>query len=221
MEATLTRTPTEEPAPASVPPCERPASYWRETLAPYAQPSLRRALIDLATSAVPFLLLTVAMYALFSVSVPLMLVLSIPAGGFLIRTFIVFHDCTHGSFLPSRAWNRRVGVFCGLLVYTPFHPWRHEHAIHHATAGDLEGRGMGDVETVTVSEYQEMSPLARLGYRLFRNPLVMLGLGPIWALMIEPRFVPGWARKRFGRHILLTDVVLVAVIGTLVAVFGC
>jgi omega-6 fatty acid desaturase (delta-12 desaturase) len=221
MAATLipTQTTAAETDP-SVRPCERPASFWRETLAPYAQASTRRAVIDLATSALPFLLLTVALYSLYSVSVPLMLVLSIPAGGFLIRTFIVFHDCTHGSFLPSRTWNRRVGVFCGLLVYTPFHPWRHEHAIHHATAGDIEARGKGDVDTMTVAEYRALSPLGRLGYRLMRNPLVMLGIGPIWALMIDPRFVPKWARKRFGRHILLTDVVLVTVFGALVALFG-
>ena len=197
-----------------------PPSFWREALAPYAQPDLRRSIIDLLTSVVPFLLLTIAMYALAGVSVPLVLAMSIPAAGFLVRTFIVFHDCTHGSFLPSRDWNRRVGILCGLLVYTPFHPWRFEHAVHHATAGDLEARGKGDVETMTVAEYQAMSWLGRLGYRLMRNPVVMLGVGPIWALMINPRFVPAWARERFARHILLTDVVLVAAIAGLVALFG-
>jgi omega-6 fatty acid desaturase (delta-12 desaturase) len=197
-----------------------PPSFWREALAPYAQPDLRRSILDLLTSVVPFLLLTIAMYALAGVSVPLVLAISVPAAGFLVRTFIVFHDCTHGSFLPSREWNRRVGILCGLLVYTPFHPWRYEHAVHHATAGDLEARGKGDVETITVAEYQAMSRLGRLGYRLMRNPVVMLGLGPIWALMIEPRFVPGWARQRFTRHILLTDIVLVAAVAGLVSLFG-
>jgi omega-6 fatty acid desaturase (delta-12 desaturase) len=179
-----------------------PPSFWRDRLAPYARPSTRSALLDLATSALPYVLLTAAMYALASVSVWLVLLLAIPAGGFLVRTFIVFHDCTHSSFLANRRANNWVGIGAGLLVYTPFHSWRHEHAVHHATAGDLDSRGMGDVDTLTVAEYRSRPWLARIGYRLIRSPFVMLGLGPIWALMIEPRLVPGWARARFWRQIL-------------------
>jgi omega-6 fatty acid desaturase (delta-12 desaturase) len=197
-----------------------PPSYWRETLAPYSRPNLRKSLLDIATSIVPYLALTAAMYAVRGVSAWLVLALAIPASGFLVRTFIVFHDCTHGSFLPSRKWNARVGMLAGLLVYSPFHSWRYEHAVHHATAGDLDSRGTGDVETLTVAEYLGRSRGRRLEYRLFRNPLIMLGVGPIWALMIEPRMVPKWARKRFARHILATDVVLFVVIGALVALFG-
>jgi omega-6 fatty acid desaturase (delta-12 desaturase) len=92
--------------------------------------------------------------------------------------------------------------------------------VHHATAGDLDHRGMGDVDTLTVAEYRALSPSGRLGYRLFRNPLVMLGLGPFWALMIEPRLVPAWARKRFWRVILATDAAIVLVIGGLVLLNG-
>ncbi len=215
MEAATLSTP-----PATARTCESlPPSYWRETLAPYTQPRLGRSVIDVLTSAVPYVLLIVAMYALAPVSAWFVVALSFPAGGFLIRTFIVFHDCTHGSFLASRWWNRWVGIACGLLVYSPFQPWRYEHAVHHATAGDLEARGTGDVETLTVAEYRALSWGGRLGYRLMRNPFVMLGIGPIWALMIEPRFVPRSAR-RFAKPILLTDLVLVAVYGTLVALFG-
>jgi omega-6 fatty acid desaturase (delta-12 desaturase) len=190
-------------------------SFWRERLAPYAQPRASRSVLDLATSVVPYLALTAAMYLLVQVSVVLVLLLSIPAAGFLLRTFIVFHDCTHGSFLPNRTFNKWVGVFCGLLVYTPFHSWRHEHAVHHATAGDLDHRGMGDVDTLTVAEYQALPWLQRLGYRLMRNPFVMLGLGPLWALMIEPRLLPAWSRRRFWRQILATDLVLAVVVGAL------
>ena len=169
-----------------------PPSYWRETLAPYARPDVRRSVLDLLTSVVPYLALTAAMYALADISVWLVLLLAVPAAGFLVRTFIVFHDCTHGSFLPWRKANAWVGKFCGLLVYSPFDCWRHEHAVHHATAGDLEARGTGDVDTLTLAEYLALLEAPpRLEYRLFRNPLVMLGLGPIWALLIEPRFVPG------------------------------
>jgi omega-6 fatty acid desaturase (delta-12 desaturase) len=195
-------------------------SYWRERLGSYAKPRVDLAVLDLATSVVPYVALIAAMYALFHVSLVLVLVLAVPAAGFMLRTFIVFHDCTHGSFLPSRRLNTWVGVVCSVLVFSPFHSWRYEHAVHHATAGDLDQRGMGDVDTITVTEYRGLSWLGRLGYRIMRNPVVLLTLGPLWALMLEPRFVPAWARKRFWRQIIATDIALVAVIGALVVLFG-
>jgi omega-6 fatty acid desaturase (delta-12 desaturase) len=195
-------------------------SFWREQLAPYAKPNVRRALLDVATSVVAYLALTALMYAALSVSVLLVLALAIPAAGFLVRTFIVFHDCTHGSFLPWRRVNTWLGVACGVLVYSPFHSWRYEHAVHHATAGDLDKRGVGDVATLTVAEYAARTRGKRASYRLMRNPLVMLGLGPLWALMIEPRLVPAWARERFGRKIIATDVAVFALLGGLCALFG-
>src|SRR4051794_38869329 len=159
-------------------------SFWRDTLGPYAIPDPRRAAADVATSVLPYLALTALMYALRDVSTALVLVLALPAAGVLGRTFIVFHDCAHGSFVPWGRVNMWLGVGCGLLVYSPFHSWRHEHAVHHATAGDLDRRGMGDVHTLTVAEYANSSAAQRLGYRLMRNPLVMLGLGPLWALIL-------------------------------------
>ena len=192
----------------------------RLALAPYARASARRGVTDVITSAVPYLALTAAMYALAGISPWLSLLLALPSAGFLVRTFIVFHDCSHNSLLPSRRANAWVGAVCGLLVYAPFHSWRHEHAVHHATAGDLDKRGMGDVETWTVAEYVGASWPARLGYRLMRNPLVLLGLGPIWALIIEPRFAPAWARPRFTGKILATDAALVGAVSALVFAFG-
>ena len=168
----------------------------------------------------PYIALIAAMYALLPVSYIAVLVLAVPAAGFLLRTFIVFHDCTHGSFFAGRSANKWVGVICGLIVFTPFHIWRYEHAVHHATAGDLDQRGMGDVDTITLAEYLGRSRLGRLGYRLLRNPFVMLGLGPLWAMMLEPRLVPGWGRQRFWRQIVATDLALVVLIGGLVALFG-
>ncbi len=208
------------PPPAVVVPVDLEPSFWHETLAPYARPDGRRALRGIATSVLPYLLLTGLMYALLGVSPWLVVALAIPATGFLVRTFIVFHDCSHGSYLPWRRANAWLGVACGVLVYSPFHSWRHEHAVHHATAGDLDRRGMGDVDTLTVGEYVALSRGRRLGYRLMRNPLVLLGFGPLWALIIEPRLVPGWARKRFGGKIIATDVALVALLGGLCALAG-
>jgi omega-6 fatty acid desaturase (delta-12 desaturase) len=195
-------------------------SFWRERLAPYAEPRIGRGVLDLATSVVPYLALTAAAYALVHVSYLLALAFAVPAAGFLLRTFIVFHDCAHGSFFPSRTANKWVGIVCGLIVFTPFHIWRHEHAVHHATAGDLDHRGKGDVETLTVAEYLGRSWPGRLGYRIIRNPFLMLSVGPVWAMMLEPRLVPGWAHQRFGRKIVATDVVLVILIGALCALLG-
>ena len=195
-------------------------TLWRETLAPYARPDLRRSLFDVATSVVAYLALTAVMYAALDVSLLLVLVLAVPAAGFLMRTFIVFHDCAHGSFLPWRRANHWLGIACGLVVYSPFHIWRHEHAMHHASAGDLDRRGRGDVETLTVAEWVVLSRPKRLAYRTFRNPLVMLGLGPIWAMMIEPRLVPGWARARFGRSIIATNIALAVLLVGLCGLVG-
>jgi omega-6 fatty acid desaturase (delta-12 desaturase) len=165
------------------------------------------------TSVVPYLALTVGMVFLLDVSYWLVLLVAIPAGGFLLRTFILFHDCAHGSFLPSKRANEALGTFCGLLVYSSFLPWRHEHAVHHATAGDLDRRGVGDVPTYTVAEYNAWPVYKRVGYRLFRNPVIMFGLGPIWALVIRPRLVTKDMRPRLRRSVHLTNLALVVAVG--------
>jgi omega-6 fatty acid desaturase (delta-12 desaturase) len=146
-----------------------PGAFRREDLDAYAQPRVARSLLDLATAVIPYLGLSVAMYFSLRVSYLLVLLLAIPASGFLVRTFILFHDCSHGSLLPWRKANVWLGAFLGLFVYSPFLRWRHDHAIHHATSGDLERRGGGDVRTLTVAEYNALAPRAQLGYRLFRT----------------------------------------------------
>jgi len=186
--------------------------FWRDALAPYAQPHLGRSLLDLATSLVPYLALLVLMYLALDVSYLLVLALAFPAAGFLLRTFIVFHDCAHGSFLPSKRANAWLGTALGLVVYESFLSWRHSHAVHHATAGDLDRRGVGDVHTLTVEEYRASSWRGRLAYRLFRNPLVMFGVGPIYSLVIHPRLVPRSARPRIRRSLIATNVALAAAV---------
>jgi omega-6 fatty acid desaturase (delta-12 desaturase) len=195
-------------------------AFWRDTLAPYTQPRLGRSLVDLATSVVPYLALSVAMYLALSVSYLLTLAIAIPASGFLVRTFILFHDCSHGSFLRSRKANLWLGTALGLLVYSPFLRWRHDHAIHHATSGDLDRRGGGDVRTLTVGEYLALPPRGQLAYRLFRNPLVMFGVGPIFALVIGPRLVARSARPRMRRSVIATNFALVVLVGALCWLMG-
>src|SRR5207245_11692105 len=166
-----------------------PQSSWRELLAPYARAHNGRALLSLATSVVPYLALSSAMYVAMGVSDLLVLAIAIPTAAFLVRTFIVFHDCSHSSFLVSRRVNAWLGTILGLLLYSPFLRWQHDHAVHHATSGDLGRRGVGDIRTLTVAEYSALPWRGRLGYRLVRSPLLMFGLGPIVAMMIGPRFV--------------------------------
>ena len=193
---------------------------WHDTLAAFATPSWHRGLFATATSLVPYLALTVAIYLTLGVSVALTVALTLLAAGFLVRVFIVFHDCTHGSLLPSRRANTMLGTVTGLLVLSPFVRWRHDHAVHHATAGDLDHRGVGDIVTLTVDEYSARPWKARLGYRFVRNPLVMFGLGPIFAMVIGPRIVARDARPRMRRSVLATDAALFVLVGAMCWLIG-
>ncbi len=192
----------------------------KHDLSAYARPDLRRSLLDFCTSVVPYLALSVVMWLTFDVSVWLTIALMVPTAGFLLRTFIVFHDCGHGSFLPTKLLNRWVGRFTALLVWQPYANWRHDHAVHHGTAGDLDRRGQGDVPTWTVREYHERPWHQRLAYRLFRNPLVMFGIGPIWSLMLGPRLSSLEKRKRLRNSITLTNLTLAAAVAAFVVFVG-
>jgi len=200
--------------------CRKSGSDWKVVLAPYTRLRVGRSLIDLATSVVPYVALSALMYMALEVSYLVTLAIAVPAAGFLLRTYILFHDCTHGSFLPSKRANAWLGRVLGLFVYSPFQSWRHNHAVHHATAGDLDRRGVGDVPTLTVAEYRAQPWRQRLGYRLFRNPLVMFGIGPLWAMVVQPRLVSRSARPRNRHSVLVTNVVLVAAVAAVCWALG-
>jgi acyl-lipid omega-6 desaturase (Delta-12 desaturase) len=193
---------------------------WNETLRPFATPCARRGALAIATSAVPYVGLCVLMDRTLSVSPLLTAALVVLAAGFLVRVFVVFHDCAHGSLLPSRRANLLVGSVLGLLVLSPFRRWRHDHAVHHATSGDLDRRGVGDVPTLTIGEYRARSRRGRASYRFMRNPLVMFGLGPVFAMVIGPRIVARDARPRMRNSVLGTDVALLAVVAALCWLMG-
>jgi len=160
------------------------------------------------------------MYLTLPVSYLLVLVLAVPTAGFLVRTYIVFHDCTHGSFLPGRRSNAWLGAALGLIVFTPFAQWRHDHLVHHVTAGDLDRRGTGDVPTLTVAEYQTRPWAGRLAYRLFRNPLVMFGIGPFYSMLIMPRRTNHRDQPRTKRSVRGTNLTLALVVGGLCWLLG-
>jgi omega-6 fatty acid desaturase (delta-12 desaturase) len=216
-------TPTLTLAPAPAPADELiavEAADWRAVLAPYTRSSPRRSALDIVTSVVPYIALWVLMYLSLSVSYLLTLALAVPAAGFAIRSFIVFHDCTHGSFMRTKRANAWVGTTVGLIVFQCFRAWKHEHAIHHATAGDLDRRGVGDVDTLTLAEYECKSRSERLAYRLFRNPLVMFGIGPFIAMLIAPRIPEKGARPRIRNAVYATNAVVVVLIGGLCWLIG-
>jgi omega-6 fatty acid desaturase (delta-12 desaturase) len=172
------------------------------------------------TSVVPFFLLWFLMYELLGVSYLLVLLLAVPAAGFLIRTYILFHDCAHGSFLPSRRANDWLGSALALLVFTPFARWRRDHVKHHATAGDLDRRGFGDVPTLTVAEYDARSWRGHLSYRLFRNPLVMFGIGPMYSMVFQPRWANRDEPAKIRQSTWRTNVALVVAIAGLCWLVG-
>ena len=173
---------------------EKPA--WYASTAEYARADLRKSIWQLANTLVPYFLLLTLMVGSVRQNLPYWVTLFFAVAGsaLYIRIFILFHDCTHGSFLPSPRWNRNLGYLCGTLTFTPFHDWRRSHAGHHLSAGDLDRRGVGDIDLMTVAEYAAASPLKRIAYRLYRNPLLMFGLGPIYIL-----FRNRWPQKGGNR----------------------
>ena len=193
---------------------------WKQAVAAYQNPDLRRSLWQLANSLAPYLALWYLAYRLLAVSYWLTLATTVLAAGFLVRVFIIFHDCGHRSFFKSKTANDTVGFITGILTLTPYFDWRHEHAIHHATAGDLDRRGRGDVWTMTVSEYRAASFWQRVGYRLYRNPLVMFGIGPLYVFLIKQRLPrPGsGTRERMSVH--FTNLALTGVVATLILTIG-
>jgi acyl-lipid omega-6 desaturase (Delta-12 desaturase) len=156
-------------------------------LSRYRDPNPAWSLAEIGFTLGPFVAIWVAMWALSHVSYWLCLALALPAAGFLVRLFMIQHDCGHGAFFRTRAMNDWVGRVFGVLTLTPYDYWKRTHAVHHASTGNLERRGMGDVDTLTVNEYLASSWVKRLGYRLYRHPLVLFGLAPTYLFLLQFR----------------------------------
>jgi len=168
---------------------------WRSVVAKYAQPDLWRSIWQLANTLIPYLALFYLSIRSLEISFWLTLPLSILTAGFMMRTFIIFHDCGHGSFFKSRQANIWLGRITGFLVFTPYHRWTHDHAIHHATAGNLDKRGKGDVYTMTVREYLEAPWWKKFGYRVMRQPVFMFFFGSVIVFVITQRITPSKGKR--------------------------
>ncbi|MDH3943831.1 MAG: fatty acid desaturase [Anaerolineae bacterium] len=165
---------------------EKPA--WIQIVKRYQTPSIPKSVIQILNSFVPYFLIWYLMYRSLEVSYALTILLAFTAVGFLTRIFIIQHDCGHQSFFKSRVANDRLGAFAGVLTLTPYHHWRTMHARHHATSGDLDFRGFGDVDTLTVDEYLARDWKGRLQYRIFRSPIMMFVISPSILFLIAHRW---------------------------------
>jgi omega-6 fatty acid desaturase (delta-12 desaturase) len=162
------------------------ARRWTKILGSYRNPNYARSIAELAITTLPLVALWAAAWFTFSLGHAwASLLIAIPAAGFLVRLFMIQHDCGHGTFFAHRQANDWVGRVIGILTLTPYDFWRRAHAIHHATAGNLDRRGIGDVDTLTVREYRARSRWGRLKYRLYRHPLVMFGVGPAYLFLLQ------------------------------------
>jgi len=166
-----------------------------KSLARYRRPNHRRSVVEILITAVPFALLWLLMWFSLHFGYGLYLLLAVPAAGFLVRLFMIQHDCGHGSFFRHRLVNDWVGRVIGVVTLTPYDFWRYAHDIHHATSGNLDRRGIGDVDTLTVREYLARPRWRRLAYRLYRHPVIMFGVGPIYLFILRHRLPAGLARE--------------------------
>jgi len=180
--------PTSKPSPDS-------ARKWVSVLAKYRDPNPARSIFELAVSFLPFLTLATLAWLSLSVNYGLALALSVLNGAFLVRLFIIQHDCGHGSFFASRTANNWVGRSIGVLTLTPYKVWKRTHSIHHSAAGNLDKRGIGDVYTLTVKEFTELPPLKRAAYRVYRHPVFMFGFAPALLFMVQNRVPLGMFRS--------------------------
>jgi acyl-lipid omega-6 desaturase (Delta-12 desaturase) len=212
--------PVSPPVPGTKRREEKPA--WVASLKRFEQPSARKVTLQLVDTFIPYLSLAVLMYLTMVWGLPywITFLIALPAGAFMVRLFIFFHDCCHGSYLASPRAMGILGKILGVIVFTPYANWRHSHGVHHTTAGNLDRRGVGDVWTMTAEEYAESSRARRFLYRFFRNPFVMFGLGPFFTFIVWHRVpVPGMKRNHIV-SVLLTDLAVAAIVITAALTIG-
>jgi omega-6 fatty acid desaturase (delta-12 desaturase) len=193
---------------------------WQGVVSKYAYPETWRSVWQVFNSVIPFLVMWYIMYRSLEVGYWLTLILAVPTAGFMMRCFIIFHDCCHGSFFRTTKANDRLGLVIGVLVLTPYYDWKHDHAIHHATAGDLDRRGIGDVYTMTVEEYLAAPWYKKIGYRIMRSPMILFTIGSFIVFTITHRFWRVGSGKRERSSVIWTNIAIAAVVGWIMLEIG-
>jgi omega-6 fatty acid desaturase (delta-12 desaturase) len=193
---------------------------WMDIIRRYNKPDALRSWWQIINSVGPYIILWVLMIKSLEISYWLTLLLSVFAAGFMVRIFIIFHDCGHGSFFKSKRLNKIIGIITGLIVFTPYHKWHKDHKIHHQTVGNLDKRGTGDVKTLTVEEYQKLSKWDRFSYRFYRNPFFLFGIAPILLFTIQHRFTKKGMTGKEILYVHLSNLALLAAIAVIIALIG-
>ena len=201
-------------------PIEKSRTEWIEIVSRYNKPDPVRSWWQLANSLGSYIVLWILMIEALKISYWLTLLLSVFAAGFMVRVFIIFHDCGHGSFFKSKRLNKIIGIITGLVVFTPYHKWHNEHYIHHQTVGNLDKRGIGDVKTLTVNEYSQLSKWQRFLYRLYRNPIFLFGVAPILIFIFLHRLTEKKMSLKEKLYVHLSTLTLIAAIGLIMMVIG-
>jgi acyl-lipid omega-6 desaturase (Delta-12 desaturase) len=191
-------------------------------LARYRQPNCARGVLELVITAVPFVLIWILMWATLDTGYWICLLLAVPAAGFLVRLFMIQHDCGHGSFFRHRLANDWVGRVIGVLTLTPYDFWRCTHALHHASSGNLDRRGIGDIDTLTVREFLALPRRRQLLYRLYRHPIVMFGVGPAYLFILRHRLPIGMIRSGWQPWLstMATNVAIAILVATMIWLVG-
>lgn len=184
----------------------------KKQVAPYEKSTLKESVWQLVNTLVPFFALWTIAYQTLAISYFISLIFCIVAAGFLVRVFIIFHDCCHYSFFKNRRANKILGTITGILTIFPYSQWQHDHSVHHATSSNLDKRGTGDIWVLTVDEYIASSFWQKVAYRLYRNPFVMFVLGPIYVFLIQNRFNRRRARMKERLNTYLTNIAIVAIV---------
>lgn len=193
---------------------------WIGIIKRYNKPDPIKSWWQIINSLGPYIILWVLMIKTIEISYWLTLLLSVFAAGFMIRIFIIFHDCGHGSFFKSKRLNTIIGIITGLIVFTPYHKWHSEHHIHHQTVGNLDKRGTGDVKTLTVEEYSKLSGWQKFSYRFYRNPIFLFGIAPILLFTILQRFTKKNMSVRDKLRVHLSSLALIGAIVLLMSIIG-
>jgi omega-6 fatty acid desaturase (delta-12 desaturase) len=193
---------------------------WKAAIAKYRQPSFWRASWQILNTLGGYFLVWSSIFLSLAAAGWITLSLAVLAGGLLVRVFIIFHDCSHGSYFRSRRANNFWGLVCGALTFTPFFRWRRRHALHHATSGNLDRRGTGDIWTLTVQEYRAASRWQRLAYHVVRNPAVMFGIGPLLLMLGIERVPAGQDSPRERRSVWWMNLAILGVAAGLGSAIG-
>ena len=192
----------------------------RKNVKPFENSELKKSIFQLINTVPPFFIIWFLAYLSLDISVWLTVALSIVAAGFVIRTFIIFHDCTHGSFFKNKKANNIIGTITGVISLFAYEKWKREHNIHHATSGNLDKRGVGDIWMMTVEEYLEATPMRRLTYRLYRNPIVMFGFGPALLFLVSNRINRKGAPAKERNNTYLINISIIVIYSLMIWLIG-